>query len=502
MKKKIIIVGAGISGLSAGVYAVRSGFDAEIIEQHFTFGGFSTSWKRKGYYFEGGMHWLTGSSPKVPLNRVWKETGALQENNPVENRDPFYTLIDGEKKLRFWRDLNRFKTELLEFAPEDKKNIKKLCSDIKAFRHVNMPMRDVKGLKTKHPCKLTISQALAMLPAGLRYFRLKNTSYLDYIGKFKNETVRHLLLSIVGHRYNALSFIYTMSSIATGDSGFPLGGSIRMAQNMLDTFLSLGGKITYSTKVEKIITEKIIDKNKNEKQKVVAIKTDKGEIKCDSVIVTQDTRVAIDNLFEEKIETDWAPRMRKNVTGSENVFVALGVKADLSHYPYSMVFPLKEKIEFAENEFSELRIYNYAKYSGFAPEGGTSLTCILLAPYYDYWKKAKLDGTYKEKKDALAQKFIEAVSKFIPEVTKESVEVYDVATPLTYERYCSAYQGSWMSIWKPRTSRFHYPQTIKNLEGVYFAGQRIMIPGGLPIAVYTGRRAVQLVCRDNDVEFV
>ena len=82
------------------------------------------------------------------------------------------------------------------------------------------------------------------------------------------------------------------------------------------------------------------------------------------------------------------------------------------------------------------------------------------------------------------------------------IEVYDVATPLTYERYCSAYQGSWMSIWKPRTSRFHYPQTIKNLEGVYFAGQRIMIPGGLPIAVYTGRRAVQLVCRDNDVEFV
>jgi phytoene dehydrogenase-like protein len=207
-------------------------------------------------------------------------------------------------------------------------------------------------------------------------------------------------------------------------------------------------------------------------------------------------------LFEEKIETDWAPKMRKNVTGSENVFVALGVKADLTHYPYSMVFPLKEKIEFAENEFSELRIYNYAKYSGFAPKDCTSLTCILLAPSYDYWKKAKEDGTYKEKKDALAQKFIETLSKFIPEVTKDSVEVYDVATPLTYERYCSAYQGSWMSIWKPKTSRLHYPQTIKNLEGAYFAGQRIMMPGGLPIAVYTGRRAVQLLCRDNNIEFV
>ena len=500
--KKIVIVGAGISGLSAGIYARRAGFETEIIEQHFTFGGFSTSWKRKGYYFEGGMHWLTGSSPKVPLNRVWKETGALQENNPVENRNPFYTLIDGENKLRFWRDLKQFKIELLNFAPEDKKNINRLCSDINAFKHVNMPMRDVKGLKTKNPCKLTFLQIIKMIPAGLRYFRLKNTSYLDYVGKFKNESVKHLLLSIVGHRYNALSFIYTMSSIATGDSGFPLGGSIQMAQNMVNTFLSLGGKITYSTKVEKILTEKFIDKRKKETQKVVAVKTDKGIIDCDSVIVTQDTRNAIDNLFEEKIKTDWAPKMRKNVTGSENIFVALGIKSDLSHYPYSMVFPLKEKISFAENEFSELKIYNYSKYTGYAPKDCASLTCILLCPCYDYWKRAKEDGSYKEKKEELAKKFIDSLSKFIPEITQETVEVYDIATPLTYERYCSSYQGSWMSIWKPKTSRFQYPQTIKNLEGVYFAGQRIMMPGGLPIAVYTGRRAVQLLCRDNKIEFV
>ena len=59
-----------------------------------------------------------------------------------------------------------------------------------------------------------------------------------------------------------------------------------------------------------------------------------------------------------------------------------------------------------------------------------------------------------------------------------------------------------MTIWEPKKPRYHYPQTIKNLEGVYFAGQRIMMPGGLPVAVYTGRRAVQLLCRDNKIEFV
>ena len=101
--KKIIVVGAGISGLSAGIYAARSGFDVTIMEQHFTFGGLSTGWSRKGYFFEGGMHWLTGSSDKLPMNRIWKETGALQDNNPIENRDPLYTLLDGNKNLNLHR---------------------------------------------------------------------------------------------------------------------------------------------------------------------------------------------------------------------------------------------------------------------------------------------------------------------------------------------------------------------------------------------------------------
>ena len=62
--KRVIIVGAGISGLTAGIYARRSGFDVTILESHNISGGLSTSWKRKGYLFEGGMHWLTGSSEK------------------------------------------------------------------------------------------------------------------------------------------------------------------------------------------------------------------------------------------------------------------------------------------------------------------------------------------------------------------------------------------------------------------------------------------------------
>ena len=82
------------------------------------------------------------------------------------------------------------------------------------------------------------------------------------------------------------------------------------------------------------------------------------------------------------------------------------------------------------------------------------------------------------------------------------MEVTDVATPCTYERYCSSFEGSWMSVWEKGTKQYNYPQTLSGIEGVYFAGQRTMMPGGLPIAAYSGRIAVQLLCRDSGTIFV
>ena len=59
-----------------------------------------------------------------------------------------------------------------------------------------------------------------------------------------------------------------------------------------------------------------------------------------------------------------------------------------------------------------------------------------------------------------------------------------------------------MSVWKKGGGMTNYPQTLDSVEGVYFAGQRIQMPGGLPLAAYTGRLAVQKICRDFGVEFV
>ena len=496
---KVVVIGAGISGLSAGIYAARSGFDVTILEQHNIAGGLSTSWSRKGYYFEGGMHWLTGSSPKMPLNKIWHETGALQDNNPIELRDPLYTLIDENgKKLSLYRNLPQMRQALIEYAPEDKHMINKMCRAVKDFTNFHMPVLDTRGCQCRTPVKINPMEFIKMLPAVIRVPGLIKISYEEYLSKFKNKNLRHLLSSVIGYRYNALSFIYTLGSFASGDCGYPAGGSIRMANNMLETYQKLGGKILFRTKAENIHVE-------DYEVRGVVVSDGRGgeerEIEADAVIITQDARAAVDCLFDTMIDEPWVNTMRHEVITEQNIFIGLGVRADLSRLPYCCVFPLKEPFEYAGCKWNELRIYNYAAYKNHAPEGCTTLTCLLIGDSYGFWKAAKTDGTYKEKKQELGERFLKVLADFIPEVG-EKLEVIDIATPCTYERYTDSYEGSWMSVWKKGGKQYNYPQTLDGVFGVYFAGQRIQMPGGLPIAVYTGRQAVQMLCRDTGTEFV
>lgn len=490
--KSVFIVGAGISGLAAGVYLQRSGFDVTIFERCADAGGLSTSWRRGGYLFEGGMHWLTGSSPSLPLNKVWREVGALKENNPIYNRDPIYTLERDGIKLNLWRDMKKTAEEFIALSPEDKKAVERLCRDAEIFKSVHLVVKDLFGLKSNAPARARLGELLAMAPAALALPRLFSQSYVDYARAFKNEDIRNLLLAVIGARYNALSFIYTLSSFASGDCGYPEGGSRRMARNMADTFESLGGKTLYNTTVESVDISG---------GKARGITVGGKFIEARRILVTQDTRSAIDGLFSPPLKDAWAAKMCSRIVSEQNMQVCLGVKADLSKYPRVIVLPLEEPFEAAGISFDTLRVNNYALYENHAPAGCSAVTCLLLGQCYDWWKAKKASGEYKAEKEKIARAFVETLQRKIPEIAGR-VEVTDVTTPCTYERYTGSFKGSWMSVWTPRAFSFTFPAKSKSVKNLYFASERSMMPGGLPIAVWAGRRAAQAICRDERVTFM
>jgi phytoene dehydrogenase-like protein len=489
--KKVIIVGAGIAGLTAGVYARQSGFDVTIYESHYIPGGASTCWSRKGYLFEGGLHWLTGSSPEQPINRLWREIGALDDSVKLYNRDPFFSFEESGVSASLYRDPEKLRKHFLDIAPEDEKEINSFINDIKKFTKFSMPVTDIKGLKVKQKSSPSFSALFSMLPALTRMKFYANQSCAEFASRFKNPLLRKLLENAIGPEFGATGLVFTLATLATGDGAYPEGGSIAMAKRIAKKFESLGGIIEYRKLVSKVLVE-------NSEAKGVIIEGEK--IFADAVIVTQDTLVAIDKLFDTPINEPWAQKMRKTTRPTLDTFISVGVEADLSGEPENLTFISEEPLTYGGFKEEIISINNYAKFKDYAPEGCTAITSFYGSDSYDFWKSCKENGTYEREKQKLAEAFIALLAKKYPQ-TAGKIVVWDVATPLTYERYLHSYKGSWMSIVGKGEKMESYPTKPESISRLYFAGQRLMPPGGLPAALDTGRRAAQYLCLDTDTVF-
>lgn len=125
-QKKIIIVGGGIAGLTAGIYAKKAGFETEIYEKHSIVGGECTGWDRNGYYIDNCIHWLMGTVEGTQLHEIWKETGALGEDVEIIRADHMYTSELNGERITLWDDLERTERELIALSPEDETEIKSL----------------------------------------------------------------------------------------------------------------------------------------------------------------------------------------------------------------------------------------------------------------------------------------------------------------------------------------------------------------------------------------
>lgn len=488
---KVIIIGAGIAGLTAGVYALQSGFDATIYESHSIPGGASTSWRRKGYLFEGGMHWLTGSTPGTSLNKLWRNIGALDDNTPVYYRDPFLTFEYNGQTVYWYRDIEKLRRHFISIAPEDEKEIGRLIKYMQRLSKMDMPIKDIKGVKVKEKSSAGIFTLLGMIPAFIRMSFYAKQTVREYSLRFKSLLLRQFLQSMLGGDYLAIGMIFTLSTLSSGDGGYPEGGSLGMAKRIADKFAALGGIIIFNTPISKVLIRD---------GAAVGVLTDGNEIFADAVIVTQDTRAAIDLLFDAPIREPWAEKMRKNTKPMLNTFISIGVEADLSGLPECFCFNLDKPLICGGLEHWTLGINNYAGYKNYAPDGCTAITCIIPGDTYDFWKQCRQNGTYEAEKQKLAETFIGILGNKWPQ-TKGKIAVWDVATPLTYERYLHSYKGSWMSTMEKGDRMESYPTKPKSIKNLYFAGQRLTVPGGLPVAAETGRKAVQYLCKDTDTIF-
>ncbi|HEY7550578.1 MAG TPA: NAD(P)/FAD-dependent oxidoreductase [Hyphomicrobiaceae bacterium] len=483
-ERSILIIGAGIGGLSTGCYARMNGYRATILEMHDAPGGMCTSWKRHGYTFDGCIHNLAGTTPASVFHAMWRELGVI----PAVAMHSFEELVRVERPeggpLTVYTDLDRLQRHLTELAPADAKVIDEL---IGAARH--FATFDLLGLALAGP--LERARALAMLPRLLKYSRVTLGQFAQ---RFTDPFLRRAFPTLVYDwpQIPVAMLLTFLGRTHIGDYGWPAGGSIAVARAIERRFLELGGQIRYHAQVQSILVE-------NDRAAGVRL-TDGSEHRADIVVSNANGHATI---FEMLGGRYTSPAIRSYYRAPEDriemgIHVSLGVARDLSQESHAIVLSLEQPVIIAGEARHRLYVEPFGFDPSLAPPGKTALK-VVMATSFDHWQRLHEEPErYAQEKRDIAEAVISLLERRFPKL-RDDIEVVDVATPMTTLRFTGNGHGYRSPIAAMALALFtgrRLSQTLPGLADFYMVGQWAGV-AGVPLVAAMGRDVVRAICRSD-----
>ena len=496
MSPKTIIIGAGVSGLSAGCYLQMSGFDTEIFEMHTLPGGVCTAWTRGGYTFDGCIHWLMGSSPGTNLHRMWRELHAVQGRRFVEWDEYMLIRTPSGESFTIYTDPDRLEREMLRLGPEDADLVHALCAAIRKMSAIDMPVTTEKmGLFER------LSYLLPYAAGGGAMRKWGSLSIQEFCARLRSPALREAFDTLYGGSlpdFPVVGLIMMLAFMHKKSNGYPIGGSLEFARAIERRYLELGGRIRYGTRVERVLVEN---------DRAVGVAAAGGqEHRADLVISCADGHATLYDLLGGRY---LSPALR---TAYETfpvfpslIYVGIGIAKDLRDRPASLLFPLSEplRLEGGELTVSRLGVRLFHFDPTTAPAGKTAAIVMIESRNLPYWSRLRAqDPTrYREEKQRVGELVIDALETELGGI-KGFVEVVDVATPATWHRYTGNWQGAYEGFLPTRkTMTKSLGSTLPGLADFYMHGQWVNVGGGLPPAGMGGRALARQLCRKYGKRF-
>jgi phytoene dehydrogenase-like protein len=227
--------------------------------------------------------------------------------------------------------------------------------------------------------------------------------------------------------------------------------------------------------------------------------------RADVVISAADGRGTLFDMLGEEYVT---PRLRKLYDGRlpihSQVLVGLGVNRDMSAEPHWATYLLDEPLLIAGEERTAVSVKHYCFDPSLAP-AGKSVIHLTLESNHGYWQRIYGRRLYDTEQLQVADILLDFLEKRYPGICQD-VEMKDVATPLSYERYTGNWLGStcgWLLTDKTMMMMVKgMSKTLPNLDNFYMAGQWVEPGGSVPIVAMSGRNVLQLICHRDGREFV
>ena len=488
--RQVVIVGGGIAGLSAAVYALRCGYKVLVLEQGDVAGGLAMSWERGAYTFETCLHWFVGSKPGGELNGIWREVFDVDRLTFV-NHDEFVRIeTESGDTLHVWTNADRLEEELLRRAPQDGKAIHDLIHSLRILGRFRL-LDPAGGLADNW---LNILRDLPVFPLLMRLGRMSGR---EYGKRFADPLLRSFFSEGDVGRLSAVAMVLSLAWMHGGNAGYCIGGARAIIRGIEERIKELGGEVRLRAKVRRIMVEN---------DAAVGVELAGGEqVMADWVISAADGHQTVFELLDGKYADEATRKLfDARETFASYIQVSLGVGMDLKDQPPALTRVLNSAITLdplTDVRSIGFRFFHYDP--TFAPTGKCAVTSFLPTRNYGYWSelRAKDPRAYYAEKHRIADAIIGVLERIVPGA-RAAVETVDVATPATVMRYTGNWKGS-MEGWlvEPGQGFRPLPNTLPGLRRFLMAGQWVMPGGGLPSGPMTARPAVKAMCRHDGVPF-
>ncbi|MBA5270976.1 phytoene desaturase family protein [Enterococcus hirae] len=494
--KKIIVIGAGVAGLSAAVRLQKLGYEVTLYEKDRQVGGKMNQIKTAGFTFDLGPTIVM--MPEI-YREVFEFCGKDPDDYiPMKKVDPMLKLyFNKEEPIEFSNDLIELTKTLENISPEDTQGYFAFLADIyqrytiakeafitKSFRgfwDFYNPKSLWAGIRLR-----TFSDAYTSISKFVKDDRLR-----------KSLAFQTLYIGVSPYQGPSLYTIIPMIELFYGVY-FIEGGMYTLATSLARLFEELGGKIVYETSVDEILIDNKIAKG---------IRIGKEQVMADAIVCSADFPYAMKELIPDE-------RKRGKYTNKKIAKFEYSCSCFLMYLGLDKKYPEEHlhSIYFAEDfkqnvddlfERGKLpddpSFYLYRPSlmdDSLAPEGQEGLYVLVPVP-----ELSKYEKWTEQTMQAYRQKIIRLLKeKTIFKDIDEHIVSETLITPKDFSERFNAYNGATFGL-KPtlKQSNYYRPHNkFSAAENLYFCGSSTHPGAGVPIVMQSAKLAVEELLRDDN----
>lgn len=488
MKKfDIVIIGSGLGGLQCGYILSKQGYNVCVLEKNSQFGGALQSFKRNDNEFDTGFHYVGGLKEGQPLHTLFKYFDLLKLPWHQLDENGFDEILFNDKSYLFANGFERFAETLAKDFPKQREDLKHYSNFLK---EIGLNFFDV--FNTKNPNEIK----------SMNHF---SESAYNFLSNSINDSLLQNVLSgnSLKMELNAKKlplYIFAQINSSFIQSAWRLKGSGSLIiKSLINSILEKGGTVLNNAKVTQLI-------EKNRKIKEIEINgTDRME--ADYVI----SNIHPTPTFELVKESSCLRKVFRNrIFALDNTFGMFTVNMELKKdvVPYRnrniFIYNTNDIWKISEKSDNEKIEGVFVSFQVPANGGKFAQNIDILTPMnwscVEKWKGTNIahrGAEYEEFKAKHAEKCIQLVSKYIPEL-KNGINRIFTSTPLTYYDYTETVQGSAYGIQKDYNQLLYTMLPTKTpISNLFLTGQNINFHGVLGVSVTSIYTCAEIVGKET-----